>query len=119
MFLRAETLHFGVEDTDTVHISLFRVLAEQLLSYADAEYWLLKVADDLVEPAGLQVFHRPARLALSWEEHAIGFPQLFRIIGEQWLDTHPSEGVHHRVDVTCIIFYDGYVHYEKIIVLFL
>ena len=43
-----EALHLSVEDTDALGVAFLRVLAEQLLSHADAEHGLLQLANHLV-----------------------------------------------------------------------
>ncbi len=119
MALRLETLHLSIEDADTVYVTFLRMLAEQLLPDADTEDGLLEIADHLVKPACSQILHRLTGVPLTREQHLVCFRQQLGIISQSGLDSHPAERVHHRVDVACVIFYDCYVHHEKIIVLFL
>ena len=119
MSLRTETNHWSIEDSDTVYIALLRMLAEQLLTYTDTKYGLLQFADYFVKSSGPQIVHCLAGMPLSREKHAISFPKLFGIIRQQRLNTHPSECIHYRIDISRVVFYDCNIHYEKMIVLFL
>ena len=119
MAFRLEPLHLSVEDSDTVNVTLFRMLAEQLLPDTDPENGLLETADHLVKPACSQILHRLTGVPLTRKQHLVCFRQQLGIISQSGLNPHPSECINHRVDVACVIFYDSYVHYEKIIVLFL
>ena len=118
MPLGLEALHFRIKDTDAVCVALLRVPAQQLLSHADAEHRLFQVANHLVEPAGPEIIHRLASVALSGKQHLVGLLQQFSIVRQHGLNPHPSEGIHHRIDISCVIFDYRYVH-EKMIVLFL
>ena len=82
-----ETLDLGIEHTDTVDVALLGMAAQQLLTYADAQYGLPKRADNLVEAAGLQVLHCPTGLALSGKQHAVGLLQLLGIVSQQRIKT--------------------------------
>ena len=105
-----ESLHVGIEDSDTVNIALLRMTTEQLLTYTDTEDWLPEVADDLIKAAGFKVFHGTASLSLSREDDTIGIPERRSIIGEHRVDAQSPQCIHHREDVACIIFHYCYLH---------
>ena len=111
MALGLETLHVGVEDADAIDVAFFRVAAQQLLTHTDAQHGLAQRTDDIVQPASLQILHGTTGFALSRKQHAVGTLQLLGIVRQQRLNTQPSQCVHHRVDVSSIIFYDCYVHF--------
>ena len=111
MALGLKTLHVGVEDADAIDVAFFRVAAQQLLTHADAQHGLAQRTDDIVQPASLQVLHGTTGFALSGKQHVVGTLQLLGIVRQQRLHTQPSQCVHHRVDVSSVIFYDCYVHF--------
>ena len=110
--LRTETFHIHIEDADAIHVTFFRMAAQQLLSDADSQYRLLQRSDHLRQTVGMQVFHGAPCLSLSWKDHMTGMAQYLRVVGEHRLNAQSSDGVHHGIDVSCIIFYDSYVHFD-------
>jgi hypothetical protein len=80
MLLWLETLDISIKDTDTVNIAFLRVLAEKLLTNANAEDGLLQVANDFVKSAHLQVFHSLRGMSLTGKQYAVSLLQLLSII---------------------------------------
>lgn len=105
-----EATHIDREDTDAVGVALFGMLAEQLLSYADTENWLLQVGDESVEIVLSQIVHRVACLALSREDDTVGRCYLFRVIGPEGLDAETLHRVYHGENVAGVVFYDRNLH---------
>ena len=74
MELRTETMHVGIEDSNTLSVALLGVAAQQLLADAYTQDRLHQRADDGVKPTLTQVVHGTAGLALTGEHHAVGLP---------------------------------------------
>jgi hypothetical protein len=86
--------------------------AQELLSDTDTQNGLSEVSDDSIQLTFFQIAHTVAGFSLSGEEHAVGFHQLFRIVCQQGFHTQPPQCVDDGIDVSGIIFNNGYIHYS-------
>ena len=77
---RGESLHFCVEDANTIDIAFLGMLAQQLLSHANTKNGLPERTDHLVKPMSLQIFHSATGFALTRKQHAVSLLQLLGII---------------------------------------
>ena len=80
MFLRLESLYIYIKDSYAIYVTFFRMAAQELLSYTNAQDGLLQVLDYLIKLMSLQIFHCFSCLALSWEEDAVSLLEHFCII---------------------------------------
>ena len=80
VFLRLESLYIYIKDSDAIYVTFFRMAAQELLSYTNAQDGLLQVLDYLIKLMSLQIFHCFSCLALSWEENAVSLLEHFCII---------------------------------------
>ena len=102
--LRNETVHIGIENPQTIHIALFRMTTQQLLTHTDAEYGLLQMTNHLVKSTFTQLTHSTSSLALTREHHPIGLLQLKGIVGQERLNTQAVQGIDDRADIAGVIF---------------
>ena len=107
---RDETFDVDIENAQTFSVALFGMSAQQLLAYADAKNGILQRANDGVESPFPQVAHGSAGFALSRKYYAVGFSQCQRVVGQHGVNAQASQGVHHGVDVSGIVFDNGNLH---------
>ena len=110
VFLRLESLHIHIEDADAIYIAFFRMLAQELLSHANAQYGLLEILDHLIQLVSLEIFHGFPCLTLTWKQYAVCLLEHFGIISEYWFYAQTLHGVDYGIDISGIVFYDCYIH---------
>ena len=110
MARRPEPQHVGVEHAEAIGVALFRMAAQQLLPYADAEHGLRETPYNRVESLTAQIIHCACGLALSGKNHLVGRHYRPGVVGVHWFHAQPAQGVYHAVHIACIVFNDCYIH---------
>ena len=104
----------SIEDAQAVDVALFAVTAHQLQADADAQHRLTKAHNKLVEAVFAQVGHRRGSLSHPGKYHLVGTADQVGRVGHHRLHTQAAERMPHREDVSCVVFDDGYFHFDKI-----
>ena len=87
------------------------MLAEQLLTDADAQHRLAKTADHLVQTVRAEIGHGMARLSLTGKYHFLALAQHEGVVGHNGFGSQTVERTLHREYVACIVFHYADTHF--------